>query len=100
MQERNANIPTIYPPKEVAELLRVTSETVCSWIRSGRLKAIGLGTDRHGRPCAPYGIRSDDLLDFLGDRVPGQGAGPKPIAKVARRTRRAAEPKRRKLVEA
>ena len=47
-----------YTPKEVAELLKVTKETVWRWIRVGKLKATRLGGT------GSYRISTEALNDF------------------------------------
>jgi hypothetical protein len=61
-------LPPIMGVSFVAAVLGVTAETVCLYIRRGDLAASGLGTDKHGRPCPPYAILAEDLLDFLARR--------------------------------
>lgn len=54
--------------KDVAAVLGLTEDTVCSWVRRGELLASGLGTDRLGRPCPPYAVLRENLFEFLTQR--------------------------------
>jgi excisionase family DNA binding protein len=49
--------------QEVADLLRVTEETVRRWIRANELPVLDLGGPRAG-----YRIRREDLDRFIADR--------------------------------
>lgn len=65
-------------PREVAEVMRVSTMTVYRLIKSGQLRAIRVG--KHLR------IRGNDVVEFLDARVvhtpaaPGREGGPWPAA--------------------
>ena len=63
-------LPAILSVKDVVDVLPVTADTVRSWIRRRELVASGLGTDRLGRPCPPYAILRESLVEFLEQRQP------------------------------
>lgn len=46
-----------FSPKEIAELLKISDETVYRWIRAGDLKALDVG--------GKYRVRSSDLTNYL-----------------------------------
>ena len=52
---------------EIARALRITTEKVCRWIRSGELLATDLSQDRGERP--RYAILPSDLQAFLDSRM-------------------------------
>jgi excisionase family DNA binding protein len=55
--------PQYMAPKDVAELLGFTAETVCRWIRDGELQAVNLGGGKRLRP--RWIIRRAQLEAFL-----------------------------------
>lgn len=67
--------------KEVAERLRLNPRTILRWIQTGKLHAIGFGSDRAG-----YRIRASEIELLLGGeqtqqlRLPNEGRAPKPVA--------------------
>jgi hypothetical protein len=58
-------LPAVMSVSDAAQELPVGEETICALIRRGELPASGLGTDKNGKPCAPYAIVAEDLLGFL-----------------------------------
>ena len=62
---------------EIADSLRVSTQTVNSWISSGNLKAVDVRRDGSTRPM--YRINQKDLEDFL------SGRDAKPTKKKAKR---------------
>ena len=71
--------PAFSTPPEVAALLRIRTDKVRTWIRSGELVASDVSERVGGRP--RYRIARDDLEDFL------QRRQVRPAAKVTRRTK-------------
>jgi hypothetical protein len=69
-----AALPPILSVAKAAEILTLSDETVCAFIRRGELRASGLGTDKKGTPCRPYAVQAEDLLAFLRQRLLGQAA--------------------------
>jgi excisionase family DNA binding protein len=64
-------------PPEVAKLLRVSPDTVVSWVKSGLLRGYNVG--RAGCKRKRFRIDRSDLEDFKASRVPC------PRVKAARR---------------
>lgn len=82
-----SEVTALLTVKEVAELLRLTEETVCAYIRRGELRASAMGTDASGRPCPPYLVRSSDLDALLNARAVQVAAGPPPVERRPAPTR-------------
>jgi len=54
-------------PPEVAKLLRITSDKVLGWIRSGELRSMNVAAKTGGRP--RYRVAEEDLTAFLARRA-------------------------------
>ena len=63
----------ILNPPEVAEMLRVSPETVHGWIRSRQLKAANVAGPGSRRP--RWKVKREDLDAFLARRRPGSRLG-------------------------
>jgi excisionase family DNA binding protein len=75
--------PKALTPPEVADHLRVSSDKVLAWIRSGELRAINVAQKLGGRP--RYRITADDYAAFVNHRTVVPDV--KPLRRRARRDR-------------
>lgn len=74
---------TTYTPPAIGRMLKVKSDKVLIWIRSGELKAVNIAEHAAGRP--RWRIFDDDLQAFLRSR---QNVKPAPPAARRKKNRR------------
>jgi excisionase family DNA binding protein len=71
-----------YSPAEVARGMRVSRETVMTWIHTGRLRAADVGSARPS-----YRISAADLAEFMESRAVKPRAKRPPTRLVTERTK-------------